>query len=78
MVDKGQPQVTSSQPLAFHAGYSGGTENRRGAPGLQLAPEIREERIGGKGVVSMQERVFSLVHGCSVVRPSGGSLDVAP
>jgi hypothetical protein len=34
-VNKGQPQVPGSQPLASHAGYGGGAENRIGAPGVK-------------------------------------------
>jgi hypothetical protein len=32
-VNKGQPPIPGSQSLASHAGYSGGAENRIGAPG---------------------------------------------
>jgi hypothetical protein len=80
VVDKGQAQVPSSQSPTSHAGYDGVAENRIGALGRHSAPEIREEGSGivGHWVVPTQVRVLSLVHGCSVGRPSGGRLDMTP
>jgi hypothetical protein len=51
-----------SQSPAPHTGYGGGAENIIGDPGR------REERAGKGGVLG---GVLSLVHGCSVGRPSG-------
>jgi hypothetical protein len=79
MENNRQPQVPGSQPLASHAGYGRGAENRIGAPGQHSGPR-EEGEVMGRGwcwVVSTQVRVLSPVCSCSVGRPSGGRLGEA-
>jgi hypothetical protein len=49
VVDKGQPLVPGSQPLASHAGYSGGAENRIGTPGQHWTLGIKGREGRGRG-----------------------------
>ena len=68
VVDKGQLQVPGSQPLASHAESGEGAENRIGAQGAALGPEIREERAELEGGTEwLPHRQESLVQSVAAV-----------
>ena len=88
MVDKGQPQLLGSvSGIPLWIGRRSREQNRgpevalrdRDRVRVRVIRKIREEGRGreGRWVVPTQARVFGLVCGCSVRRPSVGRLDSA-
>ena len=70
MVDKGQPQVPGSQPLASHPGYGGGAENKIGTLGQHSGQEVKGGEGRGRGVTGWFPRRQE-----SLIRSMAGAQD---